>query len=508
MVVSTIGIQPIWTARLLDRQSKATVDDIKVVNKIHDRAHHDQFPLITAAGKLFPHILANVRTQREVIAFDKSLVAFNCSARPDISRCMIFLLLRETKSTASSGPVSRRISARSFRMKKLCDAVSKRMKTTCYYPACIPLICSLHTLSNQLFELRSHWRSGLHCRTVTIYIIWFATNSFHFGQADLKIHHLVCRQFVPLWPSGLEDTSSGLPPIRSTQKMRKRKKGVDWIRQAQRCTSDFHPCPNRWRSGHDTKSGQRDSSLNSRKSLPVASSFRVSNVRASSVTIMVVSTIGIQPIWTARLLDRQSKATVDDIKVVNKIHDRAHHDQFPLITAARKLFPHILANARTQREVIAFDKSLVAFNCSARPDISRCMIFLLLRETKSTALSGPVSRRISARSFRMKKLCDAVSKRMKTTCDYPACIPLICSLHTLSNQLFELRSHWRSGLHCRTVTMVMLSSSGPEHKMVMTNSVMTTRCRLFHVHEQQGVSQSLSNNRTVRSMPNTDKTRD
>ncbi|XP_003368275.1 conserved hypothetical protein [Trichinella spiralis] len=123
---------------------------------------------ITAAGKLFPHILANVRTQREVIAFDKSLVAFNCSARPDISRCMIFLLLRETKSTASSGPVSRRISARSFRMKKLCDAVSKRMKTTCYYPACIPLICSLHTLSNQLFELRSHWRSGLHCRTVTM----------------------------------------------------------------------------------------------------------------------------------------------------------------------------------------------------------------------------------------------------------------------------------------------------------------------------------------------------
>ncbi|XP_003368537.1 hypothetical protein Tsp_14120 [Trichinella spiralis] len=113
MVVSTIGIQPIWTARLLHRQSKATVDDIKVVNKIHDRAHHDQFPFdskcsqtirITAARKLFPHILANVRTQREVIAFDKSLVAFNCSARPDISRCMIFLLLRETKSTASSGP--------------------------------------------------------------------------------------------------------------------------------------------------------------------------------------------------------------------------------------------------------------------------------------------------------------------------------------------------------------------------------------------------------------------
>ncbi|KRX18017.1 hypothetical protein T07_6196 [Trichinella nelsoni] len=40
-----------------------------------------------------------------------------------------------------------------------------------------------------------------------------------------------------------------------------------------------------------------------------------------------------------------------------------------------------------------------------------------------------------------------------------------------------------------------------------TNSVMTTRCRLFHVHEQQGVSQTLSNNRTVHPMPVTDKTR-
>ncbi|KRY47158.1 hypothetical protein T03_4956 [Trichinella britovi] len=69
---------------------------------------------------------------------------------------------------------------------------------------------------------------------------------------------------------------------------------------------------------------------NPRKILPVAFSICVSNVRASSVTITVVSTIGIQLIWTARLLDSQSKATVDDIKVVNKIHDRAHHDRFPL----------------------------------------------------------------------------------------------------------------------------------------------------------------------------------
>ncbi|KRX36685.1 hypothetical protein T05_771, partial [Trichinella murrelli] len=69
---------------------------------------------------------------------------------------------------------------------------------------------------------------------------------------------------------------------------------------------------------------------NSGKILPLASSIRISNVQASSVTITVVSTIGIQLIWTARLLDSQSKATVDVIKVVNKIHDRAHHDWFPL----------------------------------------------------------------------------------------------------------------------------------------------------------------------------------
>ncbi|KRY45786.1 hypothetical protein T03_17917 [Trichinella britovi] len=139
------------------------------------------------------------------------------------------------------------------------------------------------------------------------------------------------------------------------------------------------------------------------KILPLASSIRISNVQASSVTITVVSTIGIQLIWTARLLDSQSKATVDDIKVVNKIHDRAHHDWFPFdfkcsptirMTAACKLFPHILASARTQRQVIAFDKSLSAINCSARPEISRCTIFLLVRETKSTASCGPVSHRI------------------------------------------------------------------------------------------------------------------
>ncbi|KRZ84621.1 hypothetical protein T08_5402, partial [Trichinella sp. T8] len=200
-------------------------------------------------------------------------------------------------------------------------------------------------------------------------------------------------------------------------------------------------------------------------------------------------------IWTARLLDSQSKATVDDIKVVNKIHDRAHHDWFPLMTAACKLFPHILASARTQRQVIAFDKSLSAINCSARPEISRCTIFLLVRETKSTASCGPISRRISTTSFRMKKLCDAVSKRMNNTFDYPPYIRLISSLHTVSNKLLEMRSHWQPGLLCRTVEMT-------------TNSVMTTRCRLFHVHEQQGVSQTLSNNRSVLSMPDTDKTRD
>ncbi|KRX76081.1 hypothetical protein T06_12954 [Trichinella sp. T6] len=101
MVVSTIGIQLIWTARLLDSQSKPTVDDIKVVNKINDRAHHDG---MTATCKLFPHILASAGTQRQVNAFDKSLSAINCSARPEISRCTIFLLVRETKSTASCGP--------------------------------------------------------------------------------------------------------------------------------------------------------------------------------------------------------------------------------------------------------------------------------------------------------------------------------------------------------------------------------------------------------------------
>ncbi|KRX11702.1 hypothetical protein T07_5483 [Trichinella nelsoni] len=30
-------------------------------------------------------------------------------------------------------------------------------------------------------------------------------------------------------PRGLEDTSSGLPPIRSTRKTRRGKKGVDWV---------------------------------------------------------------------------------------------------------------------------------------------------------------------------------------------------------------------------------------------------------------------------------------
>ncbi|KRX11711.1 hypothetical protein T07_4923, partial [Trichinella nelsoni] len=69
---------------------------------------------------------------------------------------------------------------------------------------------------------------------------------------------------------------------------------------------------------------------NSRKILPVASSIRVSKVRPSSVTIMFVSTTGMQPVSTGRLLDRQSKATVDDIKVVNKIHDKLHPDRLPL----------------------------------------------------------------------------------------------------------------------------------------------------------------------------------
>ncbi|KRX69049.1 hypothetical protein T06_14319, partial [Trichinella sp. T6] len=192
-------------------------------------------------------------------------------------------------------------------------------------------------------------------------------------------------------------------------------------------------------------------SQKSGKILPLASSIRISNVQASSVIIMVVSTIGIQLIWTARLLDSQSKPTVDDIKVVNKINDRAHHDRFPLMTAACKLFPHILASARTQRQVIAFDKSLSAINCSAVPEISRCSIFLLVRETKSTASCGPVSRRISTTSFRMKKLCDAVSKRINNTFDYPHYIRLISSLHTVSNKLLEMRSHWQPGLLCRTV---------------------------------------------------------
>ncbi|KRX36662.1 hypothetical protein T05_7048 [Trichinella murrelli] len=123
------------------------------------------------------------------------------------------------------------------------------------------------------------------------------------------------------------------------------------------------------------------------------------------------------------------------------------------MTAACKLFPHILASARTQRQVIAFDKSLSAINCSARPEISRCTIFLLVRETKSTASCGPVSRRISTASFRMQKLCDAVSKRMNNTFDYPPYIRLISSLHTVSNKLLEMRSHWQPGLLCRTVEM-------------------------------------------------------
>ncbi|KRX31976.1 hypothetical protein T05_16375, partial [Trichinella murrelli] len=63
-----------------------------------------------------------------------------------------------------------------------------------------------------------------------------------------------------------------------------------------------------------------------------------------------------------KAVDRQWKATVDDINVVNKIHDRAHYNRFPFdskcsqtirMTAACKLFPHILASARTQRQVIA-----------------------------------------------------------------------------------------------------------------------------------------------------------
>ncbi|KAL1234529.1 Transcription elongation factor [Trichinella spiralis] len=121
---------------------------------------------------MIEHITISFPCNRSIIFSDSKCGKPSESLRPasysHISWQMLVLSVRETKSTASSGPVSRRISARSFRMKKLCDAVSKRMKTTCYYPACIPLICSLHTLSNQLFELRSHWRSGLHCRTVTM----------------------------------------------------------------------------------------------------------------------------------------------------------------------------------------------------------------------------------------------------------------------------------------------------------------------------------------------------
>ncbi|KRX17968.1 hypothetical protein T07_8390, partial [Trichinella nelsoni] len=198
---------------------------------------------------------------RQVTAFDKSLSAINCSARPDIGRCMIFLLVRETKSTASCGPVSRRISARSFRMKKLCDAV------------------------NQLFELRSHWRSGVFCRTVEMQGITVSSPES-------------CHRTSP--------NGAAVQPLKYNVAINGKKVSS---RVTLSTSSIFQ---------------------NSRKILPVASSIRVSNVRASSVNIIVVSTIGIQPIWTERLLDRQSKATVDDIKVVNKIHDRAHHDRFPL----------------------------------------------------------------------------------------------------------------------------------------------------------------------------------
>ncbi|KRY04348.1 hypothetical protein T12_15739, partial [Trichinella patagoniensis] len=68
---------------------------------------------------------------------------------------------------------------------------------------------------------------------------------------------------------------------------------------------------------------------------------------------------------------------------------------------------------------------------------------LLVRETKSTASFGPVSRRISTTSFRMKKLCDAVPSK-----------------------LLELRSVWRSGVLCGTVEMqeITVSSSVSCHR--------------------------------------------
>ncbi|KRY03480.1 hypothetical protein T12_369 [Trichinella patagoniensis] len=51
---------------------------------------------------------------------------------------------------------------------------------------------------------------------------------------------------------------------------------------------------------------------------------------------MVVSTIGIQLIWTARLLDSHDSKCGQTIRM----------------TAACKLFPHILASARTQRQCV------------------------------------------------------------------------------------------------------------------------------------------------------------
>ncbi|KRY45774.1 hypothetical protein T03_8066 [Trichinella britovi] len=52
------------------------------------------------------------------------------------------------------------------------------------------------------------------------------------------------------------------------------------------------------------------------------------------------------------------------------------------MTAACKPFPYTLARARTQRQVITFDKSLSAINRSALPEISRCMIAFHALSTK------------------------------------------------------------------------------------------------------------------------------
>ncbi|KRX13303.1 hypothetical protein T07_3684 [Trichinella nelsoni] len=220
MVVSTTGIQPIWIARLLDRQSKATVDNIKVVNKIHIKLHHDR--VAKPSESLRPASYSHISSQVLILSVRGSLSVINCSARPEISRCMIFLLVRETKSTASYGPVSRRISARSFRMKKHCDAVSKRMKTTCDYP----------------------------------HYTFFATH--------------------------------GQPP-----------------------------------------------------------------------TLRIAYTTGMQPVWNARLLDRQSKATVDDIKVVNKIHDKLHPDRLPFVAKpSESLRPASYSHISWQMLVLSIRRSL------------------------------------------------------------------------------------------------------------------------------------------------------